>query len=102
MKKILSVLVIALISVCAKAQTEIKAKAVLSPSSIIRDTTGKKFLYSYAKFFTGIGDFKVVPVSPDKSDSEFLLLPTTTREKLAVLASMPKPAESTFFTTGQD
>jgi peroxiredoxin len=95
-------LLIYLFSVCwgAHAQTT-EARARLTATSVIKDSSGIIYSTSTWKRLLSTGDYILEPVDAKSGRSSFLIRKLTATEKMTQARNAPKPAESKFFTTGK-
>ncbi|MCC8426931.1 hypothetical protein [Mucilaginibacter sp. UR6-11] len=97
-KMILSFTLILLTAFGMRAQTP-PPKA--TQISVVVDSSGMKYPYMLWRKMVQSGDYWLKPVNAAKDDTPFLLVKYTDEQKAYWFARMPKPAESTFFKTGQ-
>jgi len=98
MRRIILLFILTIASIGAYAQT---AAPKLTVTSIVIDSSGMKYPAMLWQQMLRSGDYHLKIVDASKQDSPFLLVKYTQEEKEARFARMSKPAESTFFTTGQ-
>jgi thiol-disulfide isomerase/thioredoxin len=70
-------------------------------TSVIIDSSGMKYPAMLWQQMVRSGDYWLKAVDASKQDTPFLLVKYTQEQKEYWFARMPKPAESTFFKTGQ-
>lgn len=98
MKKIILLLILVISSIGTYAQT---SSPKLTVASVVIDSSGMKYPAMLWQQMLRSGDYHLKIVDASKQDSPFLLVKYTQEEKEYQFARMAKPAESTFFTTGQ-
>jgi peroxiredoxin len=80
------------------AQPRLVAK--LSESSIVKDSSGTQYSYDTWKNLLTSGYYRIKPVNPEQTNSEFLLIRLSEEQRQKMIDNMPKPMESSFFKTG--
>jgi thiol-disulfide isomerase/thioredoxin len=98
MKKIIISLTLLLGAFCALAQTNAPKATV---NSVVIDSSGMKYPAMIWQRMIQSGEYWLKPLQPSKQDTPFLLVQFTEEQKNVYYARLPKPAESTFFKTGQ-
>lgn len=98
MKKFILSLTLLFAMVGAIAQT---AAPKPTAASVVIDSSGMKYPAFLWQRMLQTGDYWLKPLDPSKQDTPFLLVEYTVEQKNAYFARLPKPAESTFFKTGQ-
>jgi thiol-disulfide isomerase/thioredoxin len=100
MKKILLSVILLSVILVSSAQTPVK-RFTATQTSVVVDSSGMKYPFVIWQKMTQSGDYWLRPIDPTKDEPGFLLVKYTEQQKDARYARMAKPAESTFFTTGQ-
>jgi len=102
MKKQLCALALLLAVFCVNAQSQtVVAKHPLDQNSIVQDSSGYRYPYVIWQKLTTSGDYIIRTINPKDENPSYLLVKLSEKEKELRSSRMPKPRESTFFTTGQ-
>lgn len=88
-------------------QKIIKTYIIKSEKSVVKDSTGKEYRFADWSEMEKSGEYRLVIVTPGDANTEFLIRPSTEREKMSYLRLKKveeerKPAESKYFTNGED
>lgn len=83
------------------AQNQSLKKVTLNESTVVKTTEGTIYPFAIWQKLLQTGDFSLRPEEPGNDNTAYIIYPLTEKEKENRLASMPKPIESKFFTTGK-
>jgi thiol-disulfide isomerase/thioredoxin len=100
MKKLLIVFVLLLTAAGASAQIS-GARPTANINSVVVDSAGMRYAYVVWQRLVQSGEYWLKPVDSKKENTPFIIIKFTDEQKNVYYARLPKPAESTFFTTGQ-
>jgi thiol-disulfide isomerase/thioredoxin len=99
MRKIALAFILLFATAFSYAQTTNQIK--LTQNSVVIDSSGMKYPYMIWQRMTQSGDYWLKPIDPQKEDTPLLLVKYTQEQKDEYYKTLPKPAASEFFTTGQ-
>jgi thiol-disulfide isomerase/thioredoxin len=100
MKKTFLSIIILFAALITYAQTPAR-RITATQASVVVDSSGMKYPYVIWLKMAQSGDYWLRPIDPTKDDTGFLLVQYTEEQKNKRFERMARPAESTFFTTGQ-
>ena len=83
------------------AQNLTPKKNILNESTVVKTTVGTIYPYTIWQRLLQTGDFSLRAEEPANEKTAYIIYPLTEKEKEKRLASMPKPNESKYFTTGK-
>lgn len=99
MKKLSSILFI-LLTLSAIAHAQVFRRSVLNENTIVKDSAGAQLPYSVWRDLLGTGNYILKRINP-KDTTAYYISKIGAGQKRLMAATMPRPAESKFFTTGQ-
>lgn len=80
----------------------VKQSFTLDQNTIVKDSSGQTYRYEIWRKLLMTGYYDLKPESPSKANTPFLLVRLSDEQRKARLDALPKPRESTYFTTGKE
>ncbi|MCR8559163.1 TlpA family protein disulfide reductase [Mucilaginibacter sp. BJC16-A38] len=85
----------------AQVQTIVQKSHHIGETSVVQDSSGNRYAYADWQKLMRTGNYTLKSIKPGNDSTAYLLVKLDEAAKTKLIQIMPKPAETTYFTTGQ-
>ncbi|MDP9079762.1 MAG: TlpA family protein disulfide reductase [Bacteroidota bacterium] len=85
----------------AQVQTIVRRSHRIDETSVVQDSAGNRYAYADWQKLMRTGNYTLKSIKPGNDSTAYLLVKLDEASKSKLIQIMPKPAETTYFTTGQ-